>query len=161
MATTCDDPTAARDAPTLQRLGPLARFGGHCRTIISTLVGLSAVYVAVLVLLGSVYAVIEDKDWTQSLWWAAVTATTVGYGDEYPRTLAGKWVALFLMHFGPGFAFPMATALITARLIVNPHEFEHSEQEQLKAQVDACLREIRALRENEVGATDLERTGRL
>lgn len=122
------------------------RCAGYCRTVISTLLGLIAVYVVILVGMGSLYALIEGKDWTQSLWWAAVTATTVGYGDEFPKTLAGKWVALFLMHFGPGFAFPMATALITARLIVNPHEFAHEEQEQLKAEVHECVQALRALR---------------
>lgn len=130
-----------KDRPSLAR-----RCAGYCRVAVSTLVGLLAVYVAVLLLLGSLYALIEGKDWTQSLWWAAVTATTVGYGDEFPTTLAGKWVALFLMHFGPGFAFPMATALITARLIVNPNEFAHEEQEQLKAEVHECVQALRALR---------------
>jgi len=129
---------------TKQPLG--ARCVGYCRTVISSLVGLTAAYIGILLLMGTLYAIIEGKDWTQSLWWAAVTATTVGYGDEFPKTLAGKWVALFLMHFGPGFAFPMATALITARLIVNPNEFAHDEQEQLKSEVSQCLEELRALR---------------
>jgi len=34
------------------------------------------------------------------LWWAFVTLTTVGYGDVYPMTTAGRIVAVFTMIFG-------------------------------------------------------------
>lgn len=35
-----------------------------------------------------------------ALWWAVVTATSVGYGDIFPVTLAGRVTAMFLMVFG-------------------------------------------------------------
>lgn len=35
-----------------------------------------------------------------ALWWAFVTATTVGYGDLYPVTVGGRTVAIFLMIVG-------------------------------------------------------------
>ncbi len=37
-----------------------------------------------------------------SLWWAMVTMTTIGYGDFFPRTLGGRLIALFLMFAGIG-----------------------------------------------------------
>jgi voltage-gated potassium channel len=36
----------------------------------------------------------------QSLWWAGVTITTVGYGDVYPVTLTGRLAAFALMLVG-------------------------------------------------------------
>eukprot|EP00934_Nitzschia_sp_Nitz4_P002497 Nitzschia sp. Nitz4//scaffold302_size22357//17178//18852//NITZ4_008561-RA/size22357-processed-gene-0.13-mRNA-1//-1//CDS//3329547038//2487//frame0 len=45
----------------------------------------------------------------QAFWWFMVTATTVGYGDTYPTTTAGKWVAVFAMLMGVlVIAFPVS-----------------------------------------------------
>ena len=35
-----------------------------------------------------------------SLWWAAVTTATVGYGDRYPVTTEGRLIAVALMLVG-------------------------------------------------------------
>ncbi len=37
-----------------------------------------------------------------ALWWACTTVTTVGYGDRYPVTTAGRLVAVALMIVGVG-----------------------------------------------------------
>ncbi|HTH49121.1 MAG TPA: transporter substrate-binding domain-containing protein, partial [Candidatus Limnocylindria bacterium] len=34
------------------------------------------------------------------IWWAAVTLTTVGYGDKVPRTVAGRLLAVFWLFIG-------------------------------------------------------------
>lgn len=44
-----------------------------------------------------------DLSWLDALWWAIVTLTTVGYGDMYPTTMAGRFlIAAPLMFFGIG-----------------------------------------------------------
>lgn len=35
-----------------------------------------------------------------ALWWAVTTVTTVGYGDRFPTTAEGRWVAVVLMLAG-------------------------------------------------------------
>ena len=37
-----------------------------------------------------------------ALWWAYVTITTVGYGDKYPVTTEGRFIAVLLMTAGVG-----------------------------------------------------------
>lgn len=46
-----------------------------------------------------------------ALWWSASTITTVGYGDIYPVTAAGKLVAVFTMVVGVS-----TLAVVTARI---------------------------------------------
>ena len=46
-----------------------------------------------------------------SLWWSASTITTVGYGDIYPITAAGRIIAVFTMLIGVS-----TLAVVTARI---------------------------------------------
>ena len=46
-----------------------------------------------------------------ALWWSATTITTVGYGDIYPVTTAGRIIAVFTMVVGISFL-----AVVTARI---------------------------------------------
>jgi voltage-gated potassium channel len=48
-----------------------------------------------------------------AFWWAAVTATTVGYGDVVPVTSAGRIVAVMLMFIGI-VIYSMVTARVTS-----------------------------------------------
>jgi voltage-gated potassium channel len=47
----------------------------------------------------------------ESLWWAMVTVTTVGYGDYYPVTFPGRAAALFIMATGI-----LTLAVVTAQV---------------------------------------------
>ena len=51
------------------------------------------------------------------LWWAAVTLTTVGYGDKAPRTRAGRSVGMIWM-FAAVILIALFTAQVTSSLTV-------------------------------------------
>ncbi len=54
-----------------------------------------------------------------ALWWAATTVTTVGYGDRYPVTVEGRFIAVGLMIVGiatVGAVIASATAWIISQV---------------------------------------------
>lgn len=76
------------------------------------------------------------EDYGDALWWAAVTATTVGYGDIYPVTTSGRVLAFGLMLVGVSM-IGVVTASIAAWFVGRNEE----------AADDSVVAEIRALRE--------------
>jgi len=84
--------------------------------------------VFVVVVAGSVEAVVDTKDFSSTwdgIWWAVVTVTTVGYGDIYPTSVAGRAVAIAVMFVGIGF-LSVLTATIASFFVKTDrgHEFE-------------------------------------
>ena len=87
----------------------------------------------VLLFLASIsYALFEKKNLLDSLLWALITSTTVGYGDFYPASLGGRVTAIVLLLVMILFLIPMITASFASKLIVNRDAFTHEEQEDMK-----------------------------
>lgn len=53
------------------------------------------------------------QTFSEAFWWSLVSVTTVGYGDHFPVTDAGRATATFLMFIGIGL-FSALTALLAA-----------------------------------------------
>ena len=52
-------------------------------------------------------------NFADAIWWAVASVTTVGYGDRFPVTADGRFIATFLMVIGIGL-FSSLTALLAA-----------------------------------------------
>ena len=76
-----------------------------------------------IVLVGSsILSVVEEKSFSDSLWWALVTVTTVGYGDIVPTSIFGKWLAVLLMLVGIGTIGMLTSTLTNFFVKENPDE---------------------------------------
>jgi voltage-gated potassium channel len=141
------------------RLARLARFVRVLRLIgvtVRAISGLRAVlgrrafvYVACLSLIlvlagGSGLAVLEPETvhggFGDGIWWAIVTATTVGYGDVAPATLAGRLIAVVLMLTGVGLISTLA-ASITAHFIKQERD-EIRDLLERTERIEAILQEL-------------------
>jgi len=61
-----------------------------------------------------------------ALWYAIVTITTVGYGDYYPVTTAGRITAMFIMFMGVGIIGALASILASLLVGGSPAEEEEA-----------------------------------
>jgi len=76
---------------------------------------------------------------SDALWWAFVTITTVGYGDRFPVTTLGRFIAAVLMIAGVGL-FGTFTGYVA-------NFFVEEEQEKEQGDIKELVKEIKLLRQ--------------
>ena len=83
---------------------------------------------AVLVVVcGTLFSYLEQShNVPEGIWWAVVTATTVGYGDVVPSSGLGRLLATVLMFVGISF-IALLSAATAARLVELESEEDHEE----------------------------------
>lgn len=79
-------------------------------------------------------------------WWALATITTVGYGDLFPVTTTGRFVAAGLMVGGVAL-LGIVTATIASWLVERVAEATEAEESATRSQVEKLTAEVAALRE--------------
>jgi voltage-gated potassium channel len=109
------------------RILRLVRFNKEARFLLDAIKGssykigvfLMAIF-AMVTLMGTLMYVVEDgkngfTSIPQSIYWAIVTITTVGFGDIVPQTILGKFVAAISMIIGFSI-IAVPTGIITAEI---------------------------------------------
>jgi len=73
----------------------------------------------IVVVAGAAQATFDTRDFSSvwdGIWWSVVTVTTVGYGDLYPRTVAGRLIGIVVMLIGIGF-LSVLTATVASHFV--------------------------------------------
>ncbi len=92
----------------------------------------------ILICLGAVgISQFESMKFTDALWWAFVTTTTVGYGDISPSTTLGRLIAVILMITGIGLIGSLTSTITSYFFSKEPkaspkYEVIHSLQKQIE-----------------------------
>jgi voltage-gated potassium channel len=89
---------------------------------------LAAIYLVLLLVCATVFMWLEGQSFWTSLYWAATTATSTGYGDLSPKTVAGQILAVVLMHISIFGLAPLIVVRLIDRLNEDRDAFTHEEQ---------------------------------
>jgi len=86
----------------------------------------------------------------EGIWWAFVSMTTVGYGDRYPVTPAGRAIGIVIMVLGIT-TFSILTANVASFLV---EEGEKDEQKEVKDQLNRLEKKLdKVLKRDSVSKT--------
>lgn len=121
----------------LLRVIRLLALASRLRRLISAEGVRDAAVLTVFVVLGggAAFSAVEKGEnlsaW-DGVWWAVTTVTTVGYGDIYPKTDAGRIIAMAVMIAGIGFV-ALLTAAAAERIIRDEARLIEAEREASEA----------------------------
>ncbi|MCG8592184.1 MAG: ion transporter [Proteobacteria bacterium] len=93
------------------------------------------------------------RDGVDALWWSFVTVTTVGYGDHYPVSDAGRLLAAALMVTGIGL-FGTFTAFIASAFMQGDQSSSAAEMNALRAEITQLRRAVERVAPSTVGTGD-------
>jgi voltage-gated potassium channel len=96
------------------------------------------------------------QTYPDALWWAAATITTVGYGDVFPKTPAGRGVAVLLMLIGIS-VFGVLTARVAALFVEAKEDDAHGRKlDEVLARLERLERQLQQQNAPEVRLAGIE-----
>lgn len=99
------------------------------------------------------------RSYPDALWWAVTTITTVGYGDRFPLSPAGRGVAVVLMVAGIAM-FGIVTASIAAYFVEQRAEQDLAGRlDQLLERLDRLEARLATDRDDETGPSNRSSSG--
>jgi voltage-gated potassium channel len=105
----------------------------HVVNSTDTLRELLALYIVIVLAGAGIFCIAEQKPFWDSLWWAVVTAMTVGYGDFAPVTVVGRIAGMVVMHAVPLFIIPLVIVRLLSTFVKDQNQFTNAEQERIMA----------------------------
>lgn len=114
-------------------LSEMRELGSAMQASLKKIAVFMLVVLTLVIILGSVMYLVEGTEngfhsIPDSIYWAVVTLTTVGYGDIAPATPLGKFIASLIMFIGYGI-IAVPTGIVTTTMIGQRGKGEH---------LDAC-----------------------
>jgi voltage-gated potassium channel len=153
----------ARVFRALRLVTVVARGIGALRAILGRrgVLHVSAVTLLIIIAGGGALALLEPQTvkggFLDGVWWAIVTASTVGYGDISPTTLYGRAIAIVMMLAGVGLISTLA-ASITAYFVGQAGNTEIADLNTRMERIEAQLDEITSLLRNGKAALPTEQS---
>lgn len=123
---------------------------GRLRDAVDSIGEVATLYGVLLLVAATLFSLIEGIPFEKALYWAAITSTTVGYGDISPKTIPGELIAAFTA-LGGIVVVALLTAHIMGKVMKDDHKLTHEEQEEIKAdlaETKALLTEIKEMMKN-------------
>lgn len=117
------------------------------RNATDTLRELFFYYIALIGISAAAFSMSEGISFGEGLYWAGVTASTLGYGDISPHTFVGQVVSVLLVTIAVFVLGPLIIARILAHVSDDRDVFTHEEQEQIK-------RDLKIIRDNTASLLD-------
>jgi hypothetical protein len=90
----------------------------------------------------SAYSLAEHKNFSTALWWTIVTICTVGYGDQFPVTGAGRVVGSLTMLTFIFFLAPCVIGSILSHVMTDMHKFTDERTNALMAKMETIFGEV-------------------
>jgi len=141
----------ARLAKLIKLISYIFRVGHKFRTFINTNGFKYVVFITVsfIIMGGIAIHFAENLSFADGIWWAFVTATTVGYGDISPHTLAGRIIAVILMITGIGMVGSL-TSTITSFFMNHSAETADTYADRELSNVIEEIKDVKKLSDNDI-----------